>query len=117
MPDMPKSIVIIGTGFPSNEVKIESLHSQTSLLDYDVSVFDPDISSFHSFSLKDYLGKHALNDTGSFKLKEQGAHWRREIIEAMKAGKTVFILLQELQEVYVATGEKEYSGPGGNRQA
>jgi len=113
---MPKSIVVLGTSFPHEEVDFQSLSSQISLLDYDISVFDPDISSFRSFSLKDYLGKPALNDTGSFKLKEQMAHWRREIIEVMKAGKTVFILLKELQEVYVATGKKEYSGTGRNRQ-
>ena len=31
-------------------------------------------------------------------------------------GKTVFVLLGELEEVYVATGEKTYSGTGKNRQ-
>jgi len=62
------------------------------------------------------MGKPSLNDTYSFKLQEQLAHWRREILGAVRAGKTVFLLLNELQEVYVATGEHTYSGTGRNRQ-
>jgi hypothetical protein len=113
---MPKNIVIIGIDFPNDEVELKSLRSQTSLLDYDISVFNPDISSFYSYSTEKYLGKPALDDTNSFELQEQLAHWRREILEAIKVGKTVFLLLNELQEVYVATGKKEYSGTGRNRQ-
>lgn len=114
---MPKSIVVIGKSLPHDEVEFASLHSQISLLDYDISVFNPDISSFYGYPLDYYLGKPSLNDTNSFKLQEQLAHWRREIFGAVRAGKTVFILLNELQEVYVATGEKTYSGTGRNRQA
>jgi len=113
---MPKSIAIIGTDFPSNEVKFAPLHSQISLLDYDISVFNPDISSFYDYTLERYQGKPALSDTNSFKLQERLAHWRREILGAVEAGKTVFLLLNELQEVYVATGDKKYSGTGRNRQ-
>ncbi len=113
---MPKNIIVIGTGLPHDELEFESLHSQISLLDYDISVFNPDISSFYGYSLDHYLGKPSLNDTNSFKLQEQLAHWRREILGAVRAGKTVFLLLNELQEVYVATGEKSFSGTGRNRQ-
>jgi hypothetical protein len=114
---MSKNIVVIGVGLPHEEVEFKSLLSQISLLDYDISVFNPDIRSFYDYPLHYYLGKPSLNDTNSFKLKEQLSHWRREILEAIKAGKTVFLLLDELQEVYVQTGEKSYSGTGRNRQA
>ena len=113
---MPKNIIVIGTRLPHDELEFASLHSKLSLLDYDISVFNPDISSFYGYSLDYYLGKPSLNDTNSFKLQEQLAHWKREILGAVRAGKTVFLLLNELQEVYVATGEKSFSGTGRNRQ-
>ena len=113
---MPKKIVIIGTSLPYNEVDFVSLHSQNSLLDYDISVFNPDISSFYGYSPSSYMGKPALSDENSFKLQEQIAHWWREILGAVRTGKAVFILLNQLQEVYVSTGQKTYSGTGRNRQ-
>ncbi len=101
---------------PPDELEFKSMRLQTSLLDYDISVFNPDISSFYGVGYEHYQGKPALNDTNSFKLQEQLAHWRREVLGAVKAGKTVVLLLNELQEVYVATGQKTYSGTGRNRQ-
>ena len=113
---MPNKIVIVGMSLALDEVAFKSIYSQVSLLDYDISVFNPDISSLYGYYSDHYLGKPCLDDTNSFKLQEQIAHWRREILGAVRAGKTVFLLLNELQEVYVATGQKSYSGTGRNRQ-
>jgi hypothetical protein len=113
---MPENIVIIGTSLPHDEVEFVSLDSQNSLLDYDISVFNPDISSFYGYPGDYYQGKPSLSDTNSFRLKERLSHWRLEILGAVRAGKTVFLLLNELQEVYIATGEKSFSGTGRNRQ-
>lgn len=113
---MAENIVIIGTSLPHDEVEFVSLHSQNSLLDYDISVFNPDISSFYGYPTDYYLGKPSLSDTESFDLKEKLSHWRQEILGAVRAGKTVFLLLNEFQEVYIATGEKSFSGTGRNRQ-
>jgi len=112
---MLKKIIIVGMGLPLDEVEFQSIYSQVSLLDYDISVFNPDIRSLYRYH-EEYLGKPCLNDTDSFKLQEQLAHWKREILGAIRAGKTVFLLLNKLQEVYVATGQKTYSGTGRNRQ-
>ncbi|MGD0780584.1 MAG: hypothetical protein ABR954_07405 [Dehalococcoidales bacterium] len=117
---MPKKIGIIGTPFPSDDVEFVSLDADKSLLDFDISVFNPDISEFYNneiFGIKEYLGKPCLDDSKSFKLKEALSHWQKEILEAIRAGKTIFILLNKLQEVYVATGTKTFSGTGRNRQA
>lgn len=113
---MPNKIISVGCALPHDEVEFVSLHAQNSLLDYDISVFNPDISSFHSYPRDYYLGKPLLDDTASFKLQEKLSHWRLEIFEAVRAGKTVFLLLNELQKVYIATGEKSFSGTGRNRQ-
>lgn len=113
---MAENIAIIGTSLPHDEVEFVPLHSQNSLLDYDISVFNPDVSSFYGYPTDYYLGKPSLSDTSSFDLKEKLTHWRQEILGAARAGKTIFLLLDQLQEVYIATGEKSFSGTGRNRQ-
>jgi hypothetical protein len=112
---MARSIIAVGFEIPGDQAKYASLHSKLSLLDYDIAVFNPVIREFHLYS-EEYLGKPCLSDTNSFQLREHLEHWRREILEAIRAGKTVFLLLNTLQEVYIATGEKTYSGTGRNRQ-
>lgn len=109
---MHKSIITIGVNIPDGQTKYTPLQSKLSLLDYDISIFDPNIDEFYGYHPDDYLGKPSLDDYRSFQLKEHCDHWRREIIEAVKAGKTVFMLLNELEEVYVATGQKLHSGTG-----
>jgi hypothetical protein len=114
--NMPKKLIKIGIDIPGDESKYTSLKSKLSLLDYDIAVVNPHIYDFYDYSYDDYLGKRCLSDTNSFRLKEHIEHWRLEILEAIKAGKTIFLLLNELHEIYVATGEKSYSGTGRNRQ-
>ena len=86
---MPNKIIVIGTPLPHDEVEFVSLHAQNSLLDYDISIFNPNISLFYAYGRDYYLGKPCLDDTNSFKLKEQLSHWRREILGAVRAGKTI----------------------------
>ncbi len=114
---MTKKVAAVGMSIPDIDVDVISLSDNNSLLDYDISIFNPDISDFRDFGndkLPDYLGKMCLSDSKSFELKESLEHWQQEILEALKAGKTVFVLLNSFQEVYVATGTKEYSGTGRN---
>ena len=112
---MTRSIVSVGFEIPGGKVKYAPLSSKLSLLDYDIAVLNPDIEEFYEYG-EQYLGKPCFSDSSSFRLKEALEHWRREILEAVKVGKTVFLLLNELEEVYIATGEKTYSGTGRNRQ-
>jgi hypothetical protein len=110
---MKKSIITVGLEIPGGTAKAIPLNSKLSLLDYDIAIFNPCIGQFCGY-YEEYLGKPCLNDSNSFQLKEHLEHWRREILEAVKAGKTVFLLLNELEEVYVATGRETYSGTGKN---
>ena len=87
-----------------------------SLLDFDIIIIDPAIDDFYGYSYDNYQGRPCLDDTNSFRLKEHIEHWRREILEAIKAGKNVFLYLNEEEEVFIATGQKSYSGTGRNRQ-
>ncbi|MBN2260674.1 MAG: hypothetical protein JW702_09015 [Clostridiales bacterium] len=111
-----KSVVSIGADIPGAEFDNISLKSRASLLDYDVVIIDPAIYGFYGYRYEDYLGKPCLDDSNSFSLKEHLEHWRREILESIRAWKNVFIMLNQEQEVYIATGTKSYSGTGRNRQ-
>jgi hypothetical protein len=112
---MSKNIASVGLNIPGDQTTYLSLKSKSSLLDYDIVVIDPNISEFYGYP-DNYLGKPCLSDFNSFELLEHNAHWRREILDALKAGKTVFVMLNEKEDVFVATGEKTYSGTGRNRQ-
>jgi hypothetical protein len=88
-----------------------------SLLDWDIVLFKPEIEDFVSGYGGDfYQGKPSLSDSASFQLKECCEHWRREIKQAVEAGKTVVVYLPGLREVYVDTGQRTYSGTGRNQK-
>ena len=110
-----KKILTIGFEVCSDEVQYCAFNSDISLLDWDIIAFKPDISEFISYTDM-YLGKPCLSDSLSFKLKERVEHWRREIKDAFESGKSVFVYLSDLTELYIATGEKQYSGTGRNQK-
>jgi len=107
----------VGLEWPIDEVTEISFAEHISLLDADIIVFNPDISSYlYYYGREDYLGKPCLDDGNSFALKGALDHWKREIKEAYEAGKTIFVFLNKVQDVYVATGEKTHSGTGRNQK-
>jgi len=110
-----KSIVSIDCEIPGGYSEFVSFVSLASLLDWDIILFNPTITEF-TFSYENYKGKPLLDDDSSFRLKEASDHWRRELSEAYRAGKTIIIFLPELTEVYIDTGDRNYSGTGRNRQ-
>jgi hypothetical protein len=113
---MSISIVSIGVEIPGKRAQYESFDVKQSLLDHDITIIEPNITAFYDGIRFDYKGKRCLSDDNSFRLKEQLEHWRREIAEAVRVGKTVVVLLNHQQEVYVATGEESFSGTGRNQQ-
>lgn len=110
-----KKIISVGFDIASDDVQYCDFNSEQSLLDWDIILFRPDIYEFLDYS-DTYKGKPSLSDSRSFRLKERSEHWRREIKDNVDAGKCVVIFLSELKEVYIATGDKTYSGTGRNRQ-
>src|SRR5690606_14352130 len=71
---------------------------------------------FFGYSVDHFQGKPSLSDTQSFQLRECCEHWRRELKEAVAAGKTAFVFLPELTSVYIDTGQRTYSGTGRNQK-
>ena len=110
----PKEIATVGFEIPGYYKNFLPIRSKSSLLDYDITIIDPDISNCYQPN-QTYKGRYCLSENESFHLKECLQHWRKEIEEVVKIGKSVFILLRELHEVFVDTGEREYSGTGQDR--
>ncbi len=110
-----KKIVSVGFDLSSSDVEYLDFDSEQSLLDWDIILFRPDISRFLDYA-DTYKGKPSLTDSKSFRLKNRCEHWFREIADSVNAGKCVIVFLSDLQEVYIATGDKTYSGTGKNRQ-
>ncbi|KDC99294.1 hypothetical protein L518_0227 [Bordetella bronchiseptica MBORD675] len=110
-----KKIITIGFELATDDTHYSSLQSTPSLLDWDIALFRPVLGDFYSHG-DYYQGKPSLSDSSSFRVKECYAHWRREIKQAVETGKTVIVYLPALEEVFVDTGNRSYSGTGRNRQ-
>jgi hypothetical protein len=110
-----RRILTVGLELASTDAKYASLQSKTSLLDWDIVLFKPQINDFIRYA--DYfLGKPSLSDSASFQLKECCEHWRGEIKQAVESGKTVIVFLPGLEQVYVDTRQRTYSGTGRNQR-
>ena len=111
-----RKILTVGFKLASSDTHYASFQSKMSLLDWDIVLFTPSITDFISSYGDQFQGKLSLSDSASFQLKECCEHWRREIKNAVEAGKTVIIYLSPLLEVYVDTGQRSYSGTGRNQR-
>jgi hypothetical protein len=113
---MAKNIISVGFNIPGNAAEYVSLHSNRSLLDADIVVFQPLIKGLYHISHQ-HQGKPRLSEHASFQVVKDAAHWRSEIQEAFISGKTIFIYLQELDEYFVENGQKGFSGTGKTKTA
>jgi hypothetical protein len=112
-----KEILAVGIDIPGGDVQYVPLTDNQSLADGDIVVIEPDIAPFYGYFPTDsFQGKPSLSESASFRLKEGIQHWQREISSGLAAGKSIFVFLKELQEVFVDTGQRTYSGTGRNRQ-
>ena len=110
-----KKVASVECEIPGGLSEYISIDSDVSLLDWDIILFRPNIFSLVDYH-ETYQGKPSLSDSHSFKPRERMEHWRREIIDAINSGKTVIFFLEELYEVYIDTGQRQYSGTGRNQR-
>ncbi|AZO26750.1 hypothetical protein [Mesorhizobium sp. M1B.F.Ca.ET.045.04.1.1] len=111
---MSKSLIAsVGFECASSSVEYISFGSSVSLLDFDVTLFRPQIDDYTGY-YDTYNGKPCLDDDRSFALRRYMDHWRREIVDAVNGGKTIIVFMTDLSDLSVATGEKKYSGSGRN---
>src|SRR5882762_10768159 len=102
---MAYRIFSVGFDFPGGECEDVPLRSERSLLDADVVIFQPGLTSEYEYGHL-YNGRPRLNDSSSFAFKSDLTHWRSELTNALKAGKTIIVYLSKPETVYAYTGEK-----------
>src|SRR5438876_9029422 len=113
---MAKSrIFTVGFELPGDEFEYVEFHSDQTLLDADIILFEPTLGIFSSE--KYYNGKPLLTENSSFATKDRLDHWQSEIISAVKAGKVVIVYLAKPVECFRHTGDKQFSGTGRSRVA
>lgn len=110
-----RRILTIGLELASSDAQYARFDSKMSLLDWDIVLFKPLISDYSGYG-EFFQGKRSLSDSLSFVLKECCEHWRREIKQAVETGKTVLVYLPAIDEVFVDTGQRSYSGTGRNQR-
>jgi len=111
-----KTIASVDCEIPGSLSEFIEFDSRASLLDWDIILFNLSITGY-TFARDSYKGKPSLDDDRSFRLKENVDHWRHQLSDAFQAGKTIFIILPAVQEVFIDTGQREYSGTGKNQQS
>lgn len=107
-----KEIISVGFDFPGNVVERVDYKDPISLADADIICFAPNFDDYHFDEL--YKGLRTLSKSYGPKPRNHFAHWRTEILEATKSGKTVFIFLDVPETVWYYTGDQRHSGTGKN---
>lgn len=107
-----QSIAVVNTEFPSIESSI-LYDSGESLLDYDIIVFDPEFP--YERRIEFTGGGSCIDIEGATSLQASIKHWSGELLTALKAGKTIFFLLNDYkvdsaaQSSTVSKGVRNYS--------
>jgi len=113
---MPERIISVGVQIPGGKVEYARLSERISLLDWDIAILTTDMANSFYYGRDTYNGKVCLSDDVSFKYSEGQSYWKKEINEAVNNGKSVVIFLDDFEEIYIATGQRTYSGTGRNQQ-
>ena len=111
---MSKKISTIGYEIPGFSNLGLGFSSKSSLMDSDILLVAPELPYYERSSLGGgyYQGKVCYGESDSFKLKEDLVYWKKESINSLNAGKTVFLMLSEKNDFFVDTGDRSYSRSG-----
>jgi hypothetical protein len=110
---MAYRIFSVGFDFPGGECEEVPLRSDRSLLDADIVIFQPGLTTDYGYG-ESFNGKPSLYESSSFAFKNDLKHWRSELTNAFQVGKTIIVYLSRPETVYARTGEKQWSGTGRN---
>ncbi len=97
----------------------DDFRSSTSFMDYDAVVIDTSYlaQEYGEDYPKTFQGKRMISKDESYKMTEEFAKIRAQIVEFLKQGKNVFVLMSTNENCFVHTGKTEYSGAGKNARA
>lgn len=96
-----KTIACINTQFPNVGDAVSYLSGE-SLRDYDIAIFDPSLPVFERIYFGG--GGSCLTIEDTQRARTALKHWAEEIDGALKAGKTLFFLLNEFEEFLGTAG-------------
>lgn len=118
---MEQKILGLNTEFQSLNFKgfeEDRFSSSISLLDYDAVVISTHYIvndyDYDHWSSGIYQNKRYLSENASIQIKEDFNRIEEQLIELLKQGKNIFILLGKNENCFIHTGKKEYSGTGKN---
>jgi len=114
-----RQIMAIGVEIPGGEIETIPFNQHKSLADADIILFAPNLNldMYSNKQLGGYnKGLPSLTEHASFKLKEDNNFWKIELEEALKAGKTIFFILNRPTEYYIYSGNNKTSGTGKNQK-
>jgi len=113
---MRRHVISVGFDIPGEVNECVDFTSDTSLLDADIVAFSPNLGGYTEDG-EGFQGKTCLTKESSGRLQIDSAHWKRELHIALEAGKTVFVVMQGVESLYIHTGQTNYSGTGRNTRA
>lgn len=101
-------------GFTSDDFR-----STTSFMDYDAVIVDTSYlsQSYRADYPETFKGKRAISKDESCLMVEDFTRTKAQIIEILKQGKNVFVLMGTNENCFIYTGETEYSGTGKNARS
>ena len=108
-----KRIFCIGFDLPGDEFEYIEFHSDQSLLDADIILFQPGFGSH--WPSEWYQGQHLFDHSTSVQVAKSLQHWRSELALAVNAGKLVVVYLTKPLVYHRYTGEQGFSGTGRSR--
>ena len=106
---MPKRILTVGCQIPGGHGELVDFDSRTSLLDADFILLYPKFEPhpFDWIMSKRFRGKPRLRASDAIQARQSIDHWKRELMDALDAGKTVFAILGDPELVYFDTVSSE----------
>ncbi|MCF2496598.1 hypothetical protein [Dyadobacter chenhuakuii] len=107
-----KQVTIVNLNIPGYSKERKFFLSRPTLDECDIVIFQ----TFDSYSgvTGEYRGKDSLDHNSSNSVREETKYWRDELTAFVESGKNVFIVVKELYQFYIKTGEHAYSGTGRN---
>lgn len=117
--NLRKNIIGINTSFESLQYdgfEETDFSSSVSLLDYDAVVIDTSfiIMNYKESSSSPYQNYRLLNEYDSNQIIEDYNRIREQIVEMLRRGKNIYVLMGNNEGCYIYTGEKQFDGTGKN---
>lgn len=109
-------ILSIGAYFAHDTVDDAEFPDETSALDYDVLIWDPNrvVGEYRSSFGSNYRGRPTLNGNDSARILADLSRRQQEIKELLKMGRSVVIITPKPELIFVDSGRSVTSGTGRN---